>query len=617
MRIHVRFGSLLLALSAAVALAQAPADSAFDWRTEMIPMRDGVRLHTRIFTPRGRSGPFPILMIRTPYGIDGWGATRVATSYRELVSDGYVFVFQDSRGKFRSEGEFVMMRPPRLDKNNPTSVDEGSDAWDTIEWLIKHVPGNNGRVGMFGVSYPGLLTVNALLEPHPALKAASPQASPADQWLGDDFRHNGAFRLSYAFEYAAMMEAGKDVQQFDMDAYDTYDWYLRVGPLRNVNERYLKGRIPTWNDFVRHPDYDSFWQRMGLRPYLRSVTVPTLHVAGWWDQEDFYGPIAIYRDLERFDTQGQNFLVVGPWNHGGWQRGKGDSLGSIGFGSNTSEYFRSRVQAPFFAHYLHGREAPGLPEALVFEAGSNMWKRYDAWPPKTGTTTKRLYFGPNGTLRMDQPPPATATPYDAFVSDPAKPVPYRQRPIQQTYDPRGSTWSTWLTEDQRFVHNRPDVLSWVTEPLADDVTVAGEIVVKLHAATSGSDADWVVKLIDVYPDELQERPRMSGYQFMVANDVFRGRYRESFEKPAAIVPDKVTEYNISLHTQAYTFKKGHRIMVHVQSTWFPLIDRNPQTFVPNIFEATDSDFRAATHRVYRSPQQASHIQVQVLPRIVP
>jgi uncharacterized protein len=617
MRMHVRLVAGLLTLSAAAALAQAPADSAFDWRTEMIRMRDGVRLHTRIFTPRGRSGPFPILMIRTPYGIDGWSATRVAASYRELVADGYVFVFQDSRGKFRSEGEFVMMRPPRLDKSNPTSVDEGSDAWDTVDWLVQNVPNNNGRVGMFGVSYPGLLTVNALLEPHPALKAASPQASPADQWLGDDFRHNGAFRLSYAFEYAAMMEAGKDVQQFDMDAYDTYDWYLRVGPLRNVNDRYLKGRIPTWNDFVRHPDYDSFWQRMGLRPYLRSVTVPTLHVASWWDQEDFYGPIAIYRDLERFDTQGQNYLVVGPWNHGGWQRGKGDSLGSIGFGSNTSEYFRSRVQAPFFAHYLHGRAAPGLPEALVFEAGANVWKRYDAWPPKSGTTTKRLYFGPGGTLRLDEPPPASAAPYDEFVSDPAKPVPYRQRPIQQTYDPRGSTWSTWLTEDQRFVHNRPDVLSWVTEPLADDVTIAGEIAVRLHAATSGSDADWVVKLIDVYPDELEERPRMSGYQFMVANDVFRGRYRESFEKPVAILPDKVTEYNISLHTQAYTFRKGHRIMVHVQSTWFPLIDRNPQTFVPNIFEATESDFRAATHRVYRSPQQPSHIQLQVLSRIVP
>ncbi|MGQ0642284.1 MAG: CocE/NonD family hydrolase [Gemmatimonadaceae bacterium] len=616
----VRLASVALVGLASVATAQPPAagaDSVFNSQSVMIPMRDGVRLHTRIFTPRQARGPLPVLMVRTPYGIDGWSSGRIAGVYPELVADSYVFVFQDSRGKFKSEGEFVMMRPPRVNKSDPKSVDEGSDAWDTTDWLVKNVPNNNGRVGIFGVSYPGLLTVDALLEPHPALKAASPQASPADQWLGDDFRHNGAFRLSYGLEYVAMMEAGKDVQQFDMDTYDTYDWYLKVGPLRNVNERYFKGRMPTWNDFVKHPDYDAFWQRMGLRPYLKSVTVPTLHVAGWWDQEDFYGPITIYRDLERFDKGNQNFLVVGPWNHGGWQRQRGDSLGRIAWGSNTSEYYRTRVQAPFFAHYLHSRGTLDLPEALVFEAGSNVWKRYDAWPPKTGVATKKLYFGPNGALTLDQPPAPTPQAFDAFVSDPSKPVPYRQRPIQQTYDPRGSTWSTWLTEDQRFVHNRPDVLSWVTPPLDEDVTIAGDILVTLFAATTGSDADWVVKLIDVYPDEIADNPRMSGYQFMVANEVLRGRYRESFEKPKAIVPNKVTDFSIDMHTQAYTFKKGHRIMVHVQSSWFPLIDRNPQTFVPNIFEAKESDFKAATHRVYRSPQNASFVQVQVVSRVVP
>jgi len=617
MRAFVRLAALVALASPAHAQA---ADSAFNSRTEMIPMRDGVRLHTRIFTPRQSSGPLPILMVRTPYGIDGYSSARVAAIYPEFLADGYIFVFQDSRGKFKSEGEFVMMRAPRANKSDPKSVDEGSDAWDTTDWLVKNVPNNNGRVGIFGISYPGLLTVDALLEPHAALKAASPQASPADQWLGDDFRHFGAFRLSYGFEYVAMMEAGKDVQQFDMDTYDTYDWYLKVGPLRNVNEKYLKGRMPTWNDFVKHPDYDAFWQRMGLRPYLKSVTVPTLHVAGWWDQEDFYGPVTIYRELEQFDRNNQNFLVVGPWNHGGWQRLRGDSLGRIAWGSSTSEYYRTKVQAPFFAYYLHGKGSHDLPEALVFEAGSNVWKRYDAWPPKTGVATKKLYFGPNGTLTLDQPPPPAAPgkpSYDAFVSDPAKPVPYRQRPIQQTYDPRGSTWSTWLTEDQRFVHNRPDVLSWVTAPLDDDVTIAGDILVKLFAATTGSDADWVVKLIDVYPDEMAEQPRMSGYQFMVANDVLRGRYRDSWEKPKAIVPNQVTNFSIDLHTQAYTFKKGHRIMVHVQSSWFPVIDRNPQTFVPNIFEAKESDFRAATHRVYRSGPNASFVQVQVVSKVVP
>lgn len=614
----VRFVAIISLAPALGAQPPAPAaDSVFNSSVVMIPMRDGVKLHTRIFTPRQSSGPLPILMVRTPYGIDGYSSAAVGRIYPELLGDGYIFVFQDSRGKFKSEGEFVMMRAPRTNKNDPKSVDEGSDAWDTTDWLVKNLPNNNGRVGIFGISYPGLLTVDALLEPHPALKAASPQASPADQWLGDDFRHYGAFRLSYGLEYVAMMEAGKDVQQFDMDTYDTYDWYLKLGPLSNVNERYFKGRMPTWNDFVKHPDYDSFWQRMGLRPYLTSVTVPTLHVAGWWDQEDFYGPITIYRDLERFDKNNQNFLVVGPWNHGGWQRLRGDSLGRIAWGSNTSEYYRTKVQAPFFAHYLHGKGMLDLPEALVFEAGSNVWKRYDSWPPKEGVATKKLYFGPNGQLSIDQPPPRSAQPYDAFVSDPSKPVPYRQRPIQQTYDPRGSTWSTWLMEDQRFVHNRPDVLSWVTPVLEEDVTIAGDILVKLFAATSGSDADWIVKLIDVYPDEMADQPRMSGYQLMVANDVLRGRYRESFETPKAIVPNKVSDYSIDLHTQAYTFKKGHRIMVHVQSTWFPLIDRNPQTFVPNIFAAKATDFRPATHRVYRSGPQASYVQVQVVQRIVP
>jgi putative CocE/NonD family hydrolase len=617
MRKLVRIGAFLVL--AAPALAQQPAaDSAFYSQAVMIPMRDGLKLHTRIFTPRTASGALPILMVRTPYGIDGWSSARVSAAYAELVADGYIFVFQDSRGKFKSEGEFVMMRAPRANKNDPKAVDEGSDAWDTTDWLIKNVPNNNGRVGIFGVSYPGLLTVDALMEPHPALKAASPQASPADQWLGDDFRHNGAFRLSYGLEYVAMMEAGKDVQQFDMDTYDTYDWYLKLGSLRNVNEKYFNGKMPTWNDFVKNPDYNTFWKRMNVNQYLNSVTVPTLHVVGWWDQEDFIGPLAIYEEMEKHDRSKQNFLVVGPWNHGGWSRGKGDSLGRIAFGSNTSEYYRAKVQAPFFAHYLHGKGTLDQPEALVFEAGSNAWKRYDAWPPKAGVATKKLYFGPNGTLSIDQPPPAATSPqFDSYVSDPNKPVPYRQRPIQQTYDPRGSTWSTWLTEDQRFVHNRPDVLSWVTPTLADDVTIAGDILVKLFAATTGTDADWIVKLIDVYPDEISEAPRMSGYQFMVANEVFRGRYRESFEKPKAIVAGKVTEYSVDLHSQAYTFKKGHRIMVQVQSTWFPLIDRNPQTFVPNIFEAKESDFKAATHRVYRSGPNASFVQVQVLSRVVP
>jgi len=585
-----------------------PADR-FEVSDVMIAMRDGKRLNTKIFVPRLRqgsdNGPWPIIFKRTPYGIQG-AANNFNAYYKALADEGYIFVHQDIRGKFGSEGDFVMQRPAR--GNDRNAIDEGTDTYDTIDWLIKNVRNNNGRVGMLGVSYDGWTTIMGAIEPHPALKAISPQGSPADMWLGDDFHHNGAFRLSYAFEYAAMMESGKDVQQFSFDRYDTFDWYLSLGPLRNVNEKYLKGKIPTWNDYVNHPDYDEFWKRQTMIPHLTSVKVPTLNVAGWWDQEDFYGPIAIYNALEKHDTQGMNYLVVGPWRHGGWANGTGDSLGAIPFGSNTSEYFREQVQAPFFAYYLKDKGVKNFPQALTFESGSNKWRRWDQWPPTKQTDTRSLYFGMSETLAMNM----NGNGLDEFVSDPAHPVPYRQRPIQATYFPGGSKWSTWLVEDQRFVDDRADVLSYETAPLTEDVTIAGEIKAHLFASTTGSDADWVVKLIDVYPEDNPSNWNLAGFQLMVSNEVFRGRYRESFEKPKAIAPNTVLEYAWSLHTQNYTFKKGHRIMVQVQSTWFPIIDRNPQTFVPNIFEARESDFRAATHRVYRTPQHPSRVDVPVV-----
>jgi putative CocE/NonD family hydrolase len=434
-------------------------------------------------------------------------------------------------------------------------------------------------------------------------------------WIGDDFHHNGAFRLSYGFEYAAMMETSKENEQFEFDRADTYQWYLALGPLSAVNERYLKGKIPTWNDFVAHPNYDAFWQRQTLIPHLRQVTVPTLNVAGWWDQEDFYGPLAIYERLEKFDRQGKNFLVVGPWNHGGWNRAGGEKLGNIEFGSATAAYYRDSIQAPFFAHHLKGEGALAQPEAIAFEAGSNRWRTFDAWPPKRSVTERPLYFHANGKLAFE-PPRDTGPQFDAYLSDPARPVPYRRRPIEATYDPRGSGWSTWLTEDQRFVHNRPDVLSWETEPLGEEVTIAGDVVAELFAATSGSDADWVVKLIDVYPED-HENPAMAGYQFMVSNEVLRARFRESRERPTPVQPNVVTPYRIDLHGQSYRFGKGHRIMVQVQSSWFPLIDRNPQRFVPNIFEAKASDFQSATQRVYRSARHPSAVRLPVLQEPVP
>lgn len=573
-----------------------------------IAMRDGVKLHTIVVAPRESSGTLPLLIVRTPYGARGM-ARNFAQRFPELAADGYIFVFQDLRGRYESEGSFVMQRPLRA-TDPKLAIDEGTDAWDSIEWLVRNVPGNNGRAGMFGVSYAGWTTIMAAVEPHPALRAISPQASPADMWLGDDFHHNGAFRLSYGFEYAAMMETDKTNQPFRFERHDVFDWYLALGSLRNVDDKFLHGRIPTWTDYVEHPDYDGFWQRQTIVPHLKTSTVPTLNVAGWWDQEDFFGPLAIYEALERHDTKGINHLVVGPWNHGGWSRGKGDRLGKIPFGSDTAAWYRANVEAPWFRHWLADEGQLDLPEALTFEAGANEWRRWDAWPP-AGTTAKTWFFGDGGKLSLEAPTATGDAAHDAFVSDPAHPVPYRHRPIQATYGP-GSKWSEWLVEDQRFVKDRPDVLCWESDPLTEDLTIAGEITATLFASTTGTDADWIVKLIDVWPDDHAMHGELTGHCLMVANEVFRGRYRNSFSKPEPIPAGEVVKYSWSLHAQNHTWKQGHRVMVQVQSTWFPLIDRNPQTFVPNIFRAAESDFRAATHRVFRSATHASGVTIPVV-----
>ena len=597
-----------------------PSASAFEHRSVMIPMRDGVKLNTEIFIPRNASEALPILLRRTPYGSPTTlQAADENAPYHELARDGYVFVAQDIRGRHKSEGQFVMQRAPR---SGTETIDEGTDAYDTIDWLAKNVPNNNGRVGILGVSYDGWTAAMALLEPHPALRAASPQASPADMFLGDDFHHNGAFRLSYGFEYATMMETDKQQTPFQFDRYDTYDWYLSLGSLANVNAKVLKGKIPTWNDFVAHPNYDAFWQRQAMLTHIkRPSPVPTLNVAGWWDQEDFYGPIAIYLAREKYDSANVNFLVVGPWRHGSWNAREGDKLGNIDFGSSTSRHFRENIQAPFFAFYLKGKGVLKQPEAITFAAGANEWRTWESWPPKAGVAPRMLYFHENGRLSFEKPSPLSPSrapdlQQDSYVSDPKKPVPYRKRPIEWTYDSRGSGWGVWLLEDQRFVHNRPDVLSYETEVLTEDVEIAGEVLADLRMATSGSDMDVIVKLIDVYPDSVADA-KMGGYQLMVSNEVFRGRFRESFERPKPFTPNAVTPIKYSLRTQSYRFKKGHRIMVQVQSTWFPLIDRNPQTYVPNIFEAKDSDFRAATVRVSRSAGQPSGVVLPVVTRIVP
>jgi len=580
----------------------------FDKTEAMIPMRDGVRLHTRLYTPIGAAEKLPILLLRTPYGIGDLSSAQLAAALPELTADGYVIVQQDIRGRFKSEGDFVMLRQPR-DPTDKKAIDEGTDTYDTIEWLLKNAPNNNGRVGIAGTSYGAWLAVMGMLDPHPALKAVVPQASPADMWIGDDFHHNGAFRLSYGFEYTYMMESSKEISDVSavIDRYDAYDWYLDLGPLSKVNAKYFNGRLPTWNDFVNHPDYDAFWKRQGFAPWLTRVTVPTLNVAGWWDQEDFYGPIKIYELLERHDSANNNFLVVGPWNHGGWSRGEGRKLGRIDFGSATAEHYRRNILAPFFAYHLKGKGSPERPEALTFRTGTNEWVGHDAWPPRRNVVARRLYFQADGKLSFDQPHTKTQPAFDSYVSDPANPVPYRPRPIEVR-----SGWSTWLVEDQRFVHRRPDVLAWVSEPLEDDVVVSGKIVANLFASTTGTDSDWIVKLIDVYPEKYAADPKMGGYQLMIAGDVFRGRYLKSFEKPEPIAANAVLHYQIGFPANDHVFKKGHRIMVQVQSSWFPVIDRNPQRFVPNIFLAQESDFQRVTQRVFRSGQYASYIAMPVV-----
>jgi len=605
----------LLSLSARAQTAQ-PTDppAGFDKIEQMIPMRDGVKLHTIIYAPKSHREVLPILFNRTPYGIDNI-YRGFPGSLQELIEEGFIFAFQDIRGKFKSEGQFVMQRPPR-GPGNPTTIDEGTDTYDTIDWMIKNVPHNNGRVGMFGTSYPGWLVVMAVIDPHPALKAVTELATPADMFLGDDFHHNGAFRLSYGFEYAYELETSNVLTNFKFDRYDTYQWYLRLGSLSNADAKYFHGKLPTWNNFVSHPNYDQFWQQQALVNQLKKVTVPIMHVAGWWDQEDFYGPVKAYEVLEKTDTNHLNYLVAGPWNHGGWNRATGDKLGNIDFGSPASQYFRANILRPWFAYYLKDKGKLEQPEALTFETGSNRWTSFEAWPPRANVTQRNLYFGAKGQLSYAAPSNAQPQ-FDSYVSDPAHPVPYRQLPVEPTYNPAdqgGSRWSTWLLEDQRFVENRPDVLTWETEPLTQDTAIAGDIVAHLFAATSGTDSDWVVKLIDVYPESYPKDPKMAGYELMIADEILRGRFRRSFAKPEHIPANQVIEYAIDLHTNDHAFLKGHRIMVQVQSTWFPLYDRNPQKFVPNIFLARDADYLATTQRIFRSIRYPSHVTIPVLTR---
>jgi putative CocE/NonD family hydrolase len=590
----------------------------------MIPMRDGVHLQTVILTPVDKTGPLPILFRRTPYGVPDKAPERMPTYLKELSEDGYIFVAQNLRGRFKSESVFKLSS--QVDLNDPKAANETTDAYDSIEWLVKNVR-NNGKIGMFGVSYDGLTTALALLHPHPALKAISEQASPVDQWMNDDDHRYGALRESYDFEYAVMEQADKNKNtHFDFATFDTYQWYLDLGPLSNINTKYLHGTIPYWNETVEHPDYDDFWKREGWVRQLHASTVPNLNVAGFWDQEDPWGPWQIFRHAEEHDPDHTNFIVAGPWYHGEWWTPKGDSIGIIPFGGHeTAREFRENIEAPFFRYYLHGTGGKPKWQASTFQSGSNTWHTYAAWPPKEAKATN-LYLHGDGTLSFTVPSEAEgAESFRSYVSDPANPVPYRPRPISPTYP--GGDWRTWEVADQRFVDHRPDVLTFVSAPLEDDIAVTGPLAAQLFASTSGTDSDFVVKLIDVYPENAQKNdwdseagPKpgqysqsLNGYELPIAMEVRRGRYLVSYEHPNPLTPNKPTEWNIPLRDHDHVFLRGHRIMVQIQSTWFPVIDRNPQKFVPSIYQAEASDFTPATQRVYCSPAMPSHIVLPTVP----
>jgi putative CocE/NonD family hydrolase len=597
----------------------------FQLEEVMVPVRDGVHLQTVILTPANMTKPLPILFRRTPYGVPEKAPEQMPPSLKEFAQDGYIFVIQNLRGRFKSEGYFKLSS--QVDLSDPNTTNETTDAYDSVEWLIKNVPNNNGKVGMYGVSYDGLTTALVLLHPHPALKAISEQASPVDQWMNDDDHRYGALRESYSFEYAVLEQADKNRNtHFEFETYDTFEWYLAVGPLANINDRYLHGKIPYWNDTVEHPDYDDFWKKEAWVRQLHASTVPNLNVAGFWDQEDPWGPWQIFRHAAEHDPDHTNFIVAGPWFHGQWQTAKGDSIGIIPFGGHeTAREFRENIEAPFFRYYLHGVGEKPAWQASTFQSGSNTWHEYAAWPPKGAKLTK-LYFHTDGTLSFVSPENSkTGKPFREYISDPANPVPYRLRPISPTYP--GGDWRTWEVADQRFVDHRPDVLTYVSAPLERDLVITGPLSAKLFVSTSGTDSDFVVKLIDVYPQDaqkpdwnLEQGPKpgqyaqsLNGYELPVAMEVRRGRYLQSFEQPHALVPNQPTEWDVPLRDHDHVFLKGHCIMVQVQSTWFPLIDRNPQKFVPSIYKAQASDFSSATQRIYSTPALASHLVLPVMP----
>jgi putative CocE/NonD family hydrolase len=606
-----------------------PATASYDYerRIAEIPMRDGVKLHTVILVPKGATHA-GILLTRTPYDADALTSHAASGSLAAIlegydnpadivVEDGYIRVVQDVRGKYGSEGDYVMNRPVH-GPQNPTAVDDATDTYDTIDWLVKHVPESNGKVGTIGISYDGFEPLMALVGPHPALKVSVPMNPMVDGWMGDDWFHNGAFRqqnMPYIYEQVASRDNSIPWWSDFHDDYDLYMHYVSAGAL---GDAYGMRQLGFWNKLIAHPDYDAFWSDQAVDRVLAAqpLTVPVMLVHGLWDQEDIYGAQAVYRALKPKDRNGDMVkLVMGPWNHG-QQIHDGRSLGPLRFDADTAKYFRERILRPFLAQYLKdGAPRADVAPVTAYQTGTNRWQRLGHWPlacaKGCATQDRALYLLPGHGVGFDAP--AAGAAYDEYVSDPAHPVPFRARPIQPTgYEDQGRTWPQWLVDDQREASGRTDVLTYVGEPLTAPLAIAGAPRVNLVASTSGTDSDWVVKLIDVYPDQVPGQPEMGGYQLAVAMDIFRGRYREGFAEPKPIAANEALAYRFDLPNANHVFLPGHRIMVQVQSSWFPLYDRNPQTFVPNIFFAKASDYRAATQRVYHAPGQASFIALPVI-----
>jgi putative CocE/NonD family hydrolase len=622
--------AVVWALVTAATQAQAPYDVKAHYvkREVFIPMRDGVKLFTIIYAPRDTTGRYPLLMTRTAYGIAPYGVDAYRTVLgpnNDFAREGYVFVYQDARGKFKSEGEFIHHVPYVKGSSRPN---ESTDTWDTIDWLVKNVPNTNGRVGQWGISWAGWEVSQGMIDAHPALKASSPQAPPQDQFYGDDYHSGGAYQLMYGFNWmstnarARTAPSERPVERFDYGTPDGYRFFLDLGAAANA-QRYFADEVPTWSDHMSHPTYDDYWQARNVPKDLDHINHAVLIVAAWFDAQDFYGPFRMYRALKEKNPANKTTLVVGPWLHGGWARGDGDALGHVEFGSKTAERYRTEIELPFFNFYLkdkgpaQGRHYRGrdgrlhLPEAVVFETGANAWHDYDRWPP-TGTRPRNLYLQAKGRLSFSAPADRSEEAFDDYVSDPRKPVPYSAEitPIEG---------HVFMVEDQRFAASRPDVLVYETDPLAEDVTIAGPIDVTLNVATTGTDGDWVVKVIDVYPGDAPdpkpnpENVRMGGFQMLLAGDILRAKFRNGMSTPAPMVPNTPATLQFTLGDKYHTFLKRHRVMVQIQSSWFPMFDRNPQTYV-DIYHAKDTDYQKAGHKVFRSAARPSFVTLPILER---